>query len=109
MMEHRRLTEKDRRDCERALTRKHELRKDRSALYRYYNEYMEYFPLGRGERRNQYLSSLLANQPMPSDTRSDLGLAITYAQEHWEDYMEYPRDVSRASDAMKARLERQGK
>jgi flagellar biosynthesis GTPase FlhF len=69
---------------ERKYLRKEQLRKDPSALYRHYNEYVEYFPLGEGEYKSQYLNSLLANRPMPAESKSDLGLAIQYAKDNWE-------------------------
>lgn len=45
---------------------------------------MEYFPLERGERANDYLLGLLANQKMPLEPTSDMGLAVQYARQHWE-------------------------
>lgn len=64
--------------------RRAELKKDPSANYRHYREYLEYFPLERGERANDYLLGLLANQKMPLEPTSDMGLAVQYARQHWE-------------------------
>jgi hypothetical protein len=68
--------------------RKAELKKDPSANYRRYKEYLEYFPLARGEHANEYLLGLLANQQMPAEPTSDMGLAIQYAKKHWENSWE---------------------
>ena len=87
-----------------------EIRRDSSALFRHYDEYLEYYPLGVGERRSQYHSRLLANQRMPMDPDTDLAIAVAYAKKHWDIYMEYPRDVQRAvgyakEDAAKAKAD----
>ncbi|CAO2653648.1 Nn.00g030590.m01.CDS01 [Neocucurbitaria sp. VM-36] len=105
LFERQRLAEEKRLDRERRIRRKEELKKDPSALYRHYNEFLEYYPLQSGEYRSPYHSRLLANQRMPMEPESDLGVAITYAKEHWEIYMEYPRDVKRAAEAAKAKLQ----
>ncbi|KAH7072007.1 hypothetical protein BKA63DRAFT_492657 [Paraphoma chrysanthemicola] len=84
-----RIAEEQRLERERKAIRKQQLKKDKSSLYRYYDEYLEHFPLGIGERRNQYLNNLLANRRMPEDRNSDLGLAIQYAKDHWEFFVEY--------------------
>ena len=61
------------------------LKRDPSANYRHYKEYLEYFPLARGERPNDYVLGLLANQPLPAEPMSDMGLAVQYAKKHWKD------------------------
>jgi hypothetical protein len=102
--EQQRVAQEQRLERERKLIRKEQLRKDPSALYRHYNEYLEFFPLGRGERRSPYLNNLLANRPMPTPPDSALGLAIQYAKDNWETYLEYPRDTSRATEWQKEKL-----
>lgn len=79
-----RLAHEERLEREKHYKRKAELKKDLSAIYRHYTEYLEYFPLARRERPNDYLLDLLANQRMPAEPTSDMGLAIQYAKEHWE-------------------------
>ncbi|KZM28765.1 uncharacterized protein EKO05_0000907 [Ascochyta rabiei] len=68
--------------------RRKELKSDGNALYHSYNEFLWYFPLGRGERSNIYLAGLLANQSMPAEPNSDRGLAIQYAKKNWQCYWE---------------------
>ncbi|KAF2034160.1 hypothetical protein EK21DRAFT_108204 [Setomelanomma holmii] len=75
--------EEARLERERKRIRKEQLRKDESALFRHYDEYLEHFPLGPGEYRNSYHTTLLANRHMPDDLNSDLALAIQYAKDHW--------------------------
>jgi hypothetical protein len=84
-----RIQEEQRFERERKRLRKQQLKTDESALFRHYNEYLEHFPLGRGEYRNQYYVNLLANRHMPDDPKSDLALAIQYAKDHWQYYIEY--------------------
>lgn len=99
-----RIAQEERLDKERKEQRRNQLRSDPSALYRHYREYMQYFPLedSATERMSRYHIFLLANRPIPSDETDELALAITYAKEHWEYYLEYPRDVKRALDYYKA-------
>ncbi|OAL47562.1 hypothetical protein IQ07DRAFT_120628 [Pyrenochaeta sp. DS3sAY3a] len=108
-LETERLVEEERLEQERRVLRKAELRKDPNVLYRHYHEYIEYFPLEPGQRKDPYLSSLLAGRAMPSDPDSEEGLAVAYAREHWEDYMEYPRDVKRAAGYMRETPQYQAK
>ncbi|KAJ4364591.1 hypothetical protein N0V83_009187 [Neocucurbitaria cava] len=107
LFESHRLAEEQRLERQRWLARKEELRKDPSALFRHYHEYIEYFPLGYGEYKSQYHSRLLANQRMPFEPESDLGVAITYAKEHWDVYMEYPKDVTRATEVARKKAQKQ--
>lgn len=100
-LEAERLAEEERLEQERRVLRKAELHKDPNVLYRHYHEYLEYFPLEPGQRKDPYLSSLLASRAMPSDPDSEEGLAVAYAKEHWHYYMEYPRDVKRAAGYMR--------
>jgi hypothetical protein len=102
--ERQRAAQEEKHERENKLIRKEQLRKDRSALYRHYNVYLEYFPLGHGERRNPYLNNLLANRSMPIVSDSDLGLAIQYAKDNWEYYLEFPRDAKRATQWQKEKL-----
>ncbi|KAF3052352.1 hypothetical protein E8E11_010606 [Didymella keratinophila] len=83
-----RLQQEERREREKRAKRRAELKKDPSANYRYYKEYLEYFPLARGERPNDYLLGLLANQSMPAEPTSDMGLAVQYARANWENAWE---------------------
>ncbi len=96
-----RLAEEQRLDKERRVMRKEALRRDPSALFRHYHEYLEYYPLAIGESKNPYHTKLLANQRMPSDEKCDLAVAITYAKEHWDIYLEYPRDIKIAVEYAK--------
>lgn len=75
-------------ECKRHAERRAELKKDTSAIYHNYSEFLEYFPPGRGERPSPYLIGLLANQPLPAEPTSDQGLAIQYAKQHWENFWE---------------------
>ncbi|KAF1850665.1 uncharacterized protein K460DRAFT_19513 [Cucurbitaria berberidis CBS 394.84] len=109
LREQHQIADAERLDRERRLSRKKELLTDESSLYRHYNEYLQHFPLQTSERRNQYLSRLLANQYIPMQTDSDLGRAIACAKEHWDIYMEYPKDINRALEYAKAKTERQSK
>ncbi|KAJ4337681.1 hypothetical protein N0V95_008262 [Ascochyta clinopodiicola] len=68
--------------------RRRQLKSDVDALYYSYDEFLQYFPLGRGERPNTYLAGLLANQSMPAEPSSDRGLAIQYAKKNWQCYWE---------------------
>jgi hypothetical protein len=81
-LEQERVLREQKLERERALIRKEQLRKDPSALYRHYDEYLESFPLARGERKSQYHNNLLANRRMPAERESDLGLAIQYAKDN---------------------------
>lgn len=101
-----RVTTEARLQSERKVMRKEELRKDPSALYRHYQEYIQFHPLNRdaGERKDPYLNMLLANRLMPYVNGDDIGLAITYAKEHWEMYMRYPKDIKYAADAQRKKL-----
>ncbi|KAH7084304.1 hypothetical protein FB567DRAFT_593772 [Paraphoma chrysanthemicola] len=104
-----RIAEEQRLERERKAIHKQQLKKDRSSLYRYYDEYLEHFPLGVGERRNQYLNNLLANRRMPEDRNSDLGLAIQYAKDHWEFYTEYnSKTVKECAEDQRKALEGRG-
>ncbi|KAH7351384.1 hypothetical protein BKA66DRAFT_575606 [Pyrenochaeta sp. MPI-SDFR-AT-0127] len=105
-VEQQRLNEAERFERERRLRRKRELIKDPSALYRHYTEFLEHYPIPEGQLKSRYHANLLANQRMPIDKECDLGLAITYAKDHWDIYLEYPRDVTRAANLMKAQLEK---
>lgn len=87
--------------------RKRELLEDQFVLYHNYNEFLQYFPLQKGEYRNQYLSRLLANQRLPEDKDGDLALAVKYAKEHWQYYLEYPRDVAKTAADVRASEEYQ--
>ena len=76
--------------------RRAELRKDPSANYRHILEVYRLFPLENGyKERNTYLTGLLANKCMPVDKDSELGLAVTYAKDHWEFFGQWPRDTAR--------------
>ena len=106
------LERERRQTVERHVKRREELRKDTSSIYRNYDEVLEYFPLGRGERPNLYLASLLANQPLPAEPISDRGLAIEYAKRHWYNYwgledLEYV--VDKAKKEIEGRMEEQKK
>lgn len=81
-----RLEEERKKRQEQRAKRRQELRKDSNTNYHSYNEFLEYFPLRRGEEPNPYLLSLLANQPMPTEPTSARGHAIQYAKEHWHNY-----------------------
>lgn len=83
-----RLRQEERQERERRSKRRIELKKDPSTNYRYYKEYLEYYPLERGDCPNDYLLGLLANQSMPAEPTSDTGLAVQYAKKHWEDSWE---------------------
>ncbi|RMZ70007.1 2-dehydropantoate 2-reductase [Pyrenophora seminiperda CCB06] len=75
--------------------RRAELRKNPATNYLHILEVYRLWPLERYSERNTYLTSLLANKCMPADDKSELGLAVTYAKDHWEDYGEWPRDTAR--------------
>jgi hypothetical protein len=91
-----RISQTERLERERKALRKEELRKDPSALFRYYNEYLQYFPLSTGEQPSRYHSRLLANR-MNFGNDEEQALAILYAKDHWELYLEFPRDVKDAA------------
>lgn len=101
------LAEAERMEHQRQSKRKKEIIKDPSALYRHYHEFLRYYPLSKGERKNRYFANLLANQFMPMEEHSDLGLAIKYAKEHWDTYLEYPRDVAMTARMVRAKLEKE--
>ena len=84
--------------------RRAELRKDPSANYRHILEVYRLFPLENGyKERNTYLTGLLANKCMPVDKDSELGLAVTYAKDHWEFFGQWPRDTARFAQYERAR------
>lgn len=64
------------------------LLKDPHVNYRNYIEFLDYFPLRRGEYPNPYLLGLLANQRLPIEPTSDRAIAIRFAKVHWEEYWE---------------------
>ncbi|KAF2998932.1 hypothetical protein E8E13_006332 [Curvularia kusanoi] len=69
------------------------LRRDPHVNFRNYLEYLQHFPLRRGERPNPYLAGLLANQLMPAENdKSDRAVAVRWAKVNWEMYWEV-RDV----------------
>ena len=107
LVEQQNISQAARLERERRVKRKTELVQDASTLYRHYNEYLEYLPLGLGQTRNQYLSRLLANQRMPMDTEGDLGQAIAFAKQNWMLFYEYPKDLRRALVEMKAKKTRE--
>lgn len=82
------LSDDRQQEYRRRAKRRAELLKDTSAIYRNYDEYLEYFSLARGEQPSPYLAGLLANQPVPTEPTSDLGLAVQYARHHWENFWE---------------------
>lgn len=94
LAEQARVHEQIRIEKEYKIQRKEQLRKDPTALYRHYLEYMEFFPPGPGQYRNQYLGSLLANRSMPLDLESDQAMAITFAKEHWSCFYSSPKDTA---------------
>jgi hypothetical protein len=89
---------------ERKSLRKEQLRKDPSALYRHYNEYLRYFPLEYDQRRSQYHNNLLANRTMTAEANTDLDLAIQFAKDHWQWYLVFPKDADRATSWQKEKL-----
>jgi hypothetical protein len=89
---------------ERKLVRKEQLRKDPSALYRHYNEYLSYFPLERDQRRSNYHNNLLANRAMTADANTNLDLAIQFAKDHWQWYLVFPQDADSATTWQKEKL-----
>jgi hypothetical protein len=104
--EQHRVVQEQRLERERRLVRKEQLSKDPSALYRHYNEYLEYFPLTRGERRSHYHNNLLANRRMPPEPESDIGLAIQFAKDNWEWYLQFPRDIDQAIQWQREKLDK---
>lgn len=88
---------------ERRAKRKAELSQDPDRNFHSLLETLEHWPLKAGQRVDSYIRTLLANQRMPMERDSDLGIAITYAKKHWGDYRQYPKDVTRT--AQEARLE----
>jgi hypothetical protein len=102
--EYRRVAQAQKLKRERKLVRKEQLRKDPSALYRHYNEYLSYFPLEYDQRRSNYHNNLLANRTMTADANTDLDLAIQFAKEHWQWYLVFPKDADRATTWQKEKL-----
>ena len=48
----------------------------------------------RIDPKRKYNNKLLANRPFPKhDPDSELTLAITYAKDNWELYLEYPKEI----------------
>jgi phage repressor protein C with HTH and peptisase S24 domain len=89
---------------ERKAARKERLRRDPSALYRHYYEYLEFFPIPKGERMNEYCMTLLANRKtIGIEPDSDAGLAIQYAKDHWEFYLTN-KDQDKAIEWQKEKL-----
>ena len=86
--------------------RKAELQQDSNRNFHSYLETIKYWPLPKGERQNQYMRGLLANQRMPSSLDSDLAIAIKYAKEHWYYYRQYPRDLECSVQDAKAAEEK---
>jgi hypothetical protein len=103
-VERQRLLQEQKLEHERKLCRREQLRRDPSALYRHYNEYLEFFPLSKGEYRSQYHNNLLANRCMPIELDSDLSLAIQYAKDNWELFLQYPKGVEEATKWQKEKL-----
>ncbi|KAF1940534.1 hypothetical protein EJ02DRAFT_455948 [Clathrospora elynae] len=94
---------------ERTVARKEELKKDPSANYRHLHELIRLglFPIG--QKPEPYLRKLLANFPEPVfDKTSDLSLAIMYAKEKWDLYLEF-KDVVRCAETMKKRKAQEAK
>ncbi|KAF1912958.1 hypothetical protein BDU57DRAFT_541655 [Ampelomyces quisqualis] len=89
---------------ERKCIRMEELRKDPSALFRHYTEYLELFPLGPGEFRNRYHAMLLANNPFSFDRNEEKTLAVQYAKDNWQLYLQYPRDLKVAAQWQREEL-----
>jgi hypothetical protein len=102
--EYHRVAHAQKLERERKLVRKEQLRKDPSALYRYYNEYLSYFPLERDQRRSNYHNNLLANRAMTADANTNLDLAIQFAKDHWQWYLVFPQDADRATTWQKEKL-----
>ncbi|KAJ4377099.1 hypothetical protein N0V86_006540 [Didymella sp. IMI 355093] len=100
-----RIARSHQQEREKRAKRKAELGKDPGALYHSYTEYLEYFPLVRCERPNPYLVGLLANQAMPVESDSDLGLAIQYAKRHWENTWQM-RDLGHLVGKAKEEIEK---
>jgi hypothetical protein len=89
---------------ERKSLRKEQLRKDPSALYRHYNEYLRYFPLEYDQRRSQYHNNLLANRTMTAEANTNLDLAIQFAKDNWQWYLMFPKDADKATAWQKEKL-----
>jgi hypothetical protein len=104
LVEQERVVQEQKLERERRFLRKEQLRKDPSALYRHYDEYLEYFPLAKDEYRSQYHNNLLANRRMPSDPDNELGLAIRYAKDNWELFLLHPRSEPDAIGWQKVKL-----
>ena len=48
----------------------------------------------RIDPKRKYNNKLLTNRPFPKhDPDSELTLAITYAKDNWELYLEYPKEI----------------
>lgn len=86
--------------------RKTELKQDPNRNYHSLLETLDFWPLERGQRVDPYIRSLLANQRMPVEEESDLGVAIVYAKKHWEEYRRYPKDVERTSEDARRGIEK---
>jgi len=102
-----RQCQEERRERELRLARKEELRKDPTAIYHSYHDYLACFPLDTagGEKISQYHNKLLANRPFPKyDSDSELGLAITYAKDNWDLYLEYPKQVKYAAEQQRKKV-----
>jgi hypothetical protein len=92
---------------ERHYIRREQLRHDPSANFRYYEEKLKYFPLQPGEKKNPYMTTLLANRPMPQEGEEELALAIQYAHDNWDSYFVFPKDVSCAARLQREKMEKE--
>jgi hypothetical protein len=90
---------------ERHYIRREQLRHNPSANFRYYDEKLKYFPLQPGEKKNPYMTTLLANRPMPQKGEEELALAIQYAHDNWDLYLVFPKDVSCAARLQREKME----
>jgi hypothetical protein len=99
-----RIAQAQKLERERKLIRKEQLRKDPSALFRHYNEYLSYFPLEYDQRRSNYHNNLLSNRTMTAEADTDLNLAIQFAKDHWEWFLVFPKDEKKATAWQKEKL-----